>query len=306
MKSHLKPLREFFGDMRAVTVDEIRVQEFASLRLSKGKQNSTVNRSLQLLKQAYRVSNFPCAFANLSLLDESGNVRTGKFSPEEVARLLVLLPQYLADVAEFAYETGARAGEILKLRWAYVRGGAIVVPAADTKNRKPRIIEITKKVSEVISRRWRACVPSCELIFHNEGHAIADYRRAWHTACVLSGLGRFLCRACRDEKGRCKFVLDAGRKCPNCGKKWENPKYEGRIMHDFRRTAAHEMWKSGSTKEECMEVTGHKTAAMFLRYADVFSEDERRAIQRKVQGRRNAWREEQTPPAAIPTRGLAN
>jgi len=77
-------------------------------------------------------------------------------------------------------------------------------------------------------------------------------------------------------------------------------------MHDFRRTAAHEMWKSGSTKEECMEVTGHKTAAMFLRYADIFSEDERRAIQRKVQGRRNAWREEQTPPAAIPTRGLAN
>jgi hypothetical protein len=34
-------------------------------------------------------------------------------------------------------------------------------------------------------------------------------------------------------------------------------------MHDFRRTAAHEMWKSGSTKEECMEVTGHKTAAIF-------------------------------------------
>src|ERR1700747_1955013 len=43
MKSHLKPLREFFGDMRAVTVDEIRVQEFVSLLLSKGKQNSTVN-----------------------------------------------------------------------------------------------------------------------------------------------------------------------------------------------------------------------------------------------------------------------
>jgi len=171
MKSHLKRLREFFGDMRAVVVDEIRVQEFVSLLLSKGKQNSTVNRSLQLLKQAYRVSNFPCAFGNFSLLDESVNIRRGRFTPEEVARLLMFLPQYLADVAEFAYETGARIGEILKLRWAYVRGGAIAVPAGDAKNRKPRIIEITKKVSEVISRRRRACVPSCDLIFHNEGHA---------------------------------------------------------------------------------------------------------------------------------------
>lgn len=52
MKSHLKPLRGFFGDMRAVTIDEIKVHEFVSLLLSKGRQNSTVNRSLQLLKQA--------------------------------------------------------------------------------------------------------------------------------------------------------------------------------------------------------------------------------------------------------------
>jgi integrase len=45
-------------------------------------------------------------------------------------------------MAEFAYETGARAGEILKLRWTYVRGDAIEVPATETKNRKPRSIVI--------------------------------------------------------------------------------------------------------------------------------------------------------------------
>ena len=77
-------------------------------------------------------------------------------------------------------------------------------------------------------------------------------------------------------------------------------------MHDFRRTAAHEMWKSGSTKEECMEVTGHKTAAMFLRYADVFSEDERRAVQRKVQERRRLWREEQIATTMAQTGAFTN
>jgi len=70
----------------------------------------------------------------------------------------------------------------------------------------------------------------------------------------------------------------------------EVPKYEGRIKHDFRRSAAHEMWRARSTVDEFMEVTGHATAAMFKRYADLFSEDERRTTQRKVQERRRLWR----------------
>ncbi len=306
MKSQLKPLRDFFGDMRAVAIDESRVQEFVSLLLSKHKQNATVNRSLQLLKQAYKLSKLPCAFNTLSLLDETANVRKGKFSQAEVTRLLIALPKYLADVAEFAYETGARAGEILKLRWGYVQGDAIEVPATDTKNRKPRSIVITDDLSAIIARRRKARVPGCDLIFHNEGHAIRDYRKAWYSACVLNGLGRFLCRTCRDEKGKCDSVLEADRKCPKCSKKWDVPKYEGRIMHDFRRSAAHEMWRAGSTVEECMEVTGHATVAMFKRYADLFSEDERRAMQRKVQERRHLWREEQIATAMVPTRALAN
>jgi len=306
MKSHLKPLRGFFGNMRAVAIDEDKVQEFVRLLLSKGKQNSTINRSLQLLRQSFRVSKLPCTFVNLPLLDETGNVRKGKFTRAEVKELLIALPKYLADVAEFAYETGARAGEILKLRWNYVQGDAIVVPATDTKNRRPHSIVITNEVSEIIVRRLKARLPSCDLIFHKEGHAIKDYRKAWHSACVLSGLGRFLCRTCRDEKGKCGSVLDADRRCPKCSQKSENPKYEGRIMHDFRRSAAHEMWRAGSSVEECMEVTGHTTAAMFKRYADLFSENERRAMQRKVQDRRHVWRDEQIAKAKVPTRALAH
>jgi integrase len=166
MKSHLRPLRDFFGNMRAVAIDEDKVQEFVRLLLSRGKQNSTINRSLQLLRQSFRVSKLPSAFTNLSLLDETGNVRKGKFTPAEVKELLIALPEYLADVSEFAYETGARAGEVLKLRWSYVQGDAIEVPAIDTKNRKPRSIVITDKVSEIIIRRVKARLLSCDLIFH--------------------------------------------------------------------------------------------------------------------------------------------
>jgi len=53
-----------------------------------------------------------------------------------------------------------------------------------------------------------------------------------------------------------------------------------------------------------MEVTGHETSAMFKRYADLFSEDERRARQREVQQRRREWRKAQLDNVLVmPTAG---
>jgi integrase len=292
MKSHLKRVRDYFGEMRAVNVDGEKVQEFVSSTIARGKQNATVNRSLQLLGQAYKISRVPCGF-QLSLLDESQNVRKGKFTPEEAVRVAISLPAYLSDVARFAYESGARVGEILKMRWGYVQGEVIAVPAADTKSRTARSIEITPALEEIIERRRKARAVKCDLIFHNSGSPIVDYRKAWHSGCVLNGLGLFYCRSCRNDQGKLDSVLDAKRTCERCGKRWDVPKYVGRIMHDFRRSASYEMWRSGSTIEECMEVTGHKTPAMFKRYADLFTEDERRATRRKVQEQRIRWRDEQ-------------
>jgi len=64
-----------------------------------------------------------------------------------------------------------------------------------------------------------------------------------------------------------------------------SPNTRAGSSNDFRRSAAHEMWRHGLLSI-VMEVTGHATAAMFKRYADLFSEDERRTTQRKVQERR--------------------
>jgi hypothetical protein len=47
--------------------------------------------------------------------------------------------------------------------------------------------------------------------------------------------------------------------------------------------AAHEVWKAGSSVDDCMKITGHKTSSMFKRYADLFSDEEKRAQQRAVQ-----------------------
>jgi hypothetical protein len=53
MISHLKPLREFFGTFRAIQVGSRDVDAFKSKLKTEKKANTTVNRSLQLLSQAY-------------------------------------------------------------------------------------------------------------------------------------------------------------------------------------------------------------------------------------------------------------
>jgi len=66
---------------------------------------------------------------------------------------------------------------------------AVHVPAQITKTRKARIISLTPELEEIIERRRKARVTDCDLIFHRAGEAIVDYRKAWHSACVINGLG---------------------------------------------------------------------------------------------------------------------
>jgi hypothetical protein len=52
----------------------------------------------------------------------------------------------------------------------------------------------------------------------------------------------------------------------------------------------HEAWKAGSSVDDCMKITGHKTSSMFKRYADLFSDEEKRTQQRAVQSKRREWK----------------
>ena len=66
--------------------------------------------------------------------------------------------------------------------------------------------------------------------------------------------------------------------CSHC----RNPKlkYVGRIFHDFRRSAARDMIRSGVPQRIAMDVTGHKTQSMFQRYNITDTDDLRDALRR--------------------------
>jgi integrase len=63
----------------------------------------------------------------------------------------------------------------------------------------------------------------------------------------------------------------AGRPIRSYGKAWkaacEDAEVAGRLVHDLRRTAVRNLERAGVSRSVAMKLTGHKTEAVYRRYA---------------------------------------
>jgi len=212
----------------------------------------------------------------------------------------------------WGYRVGMRKRQIDALLWEDQdhEGDVIRSRAENVKTRRAHSIELDGDLKELIERRRVArqitrpdgTVMLARYIFHRGGQPIGDFRKAWQTACVMAGLGKFLCRDC-------EVTLEAGRKCPRCGQRWtkkRQPKYVGRLFHDFRRTAVRDMVRAGVPETVAMSISGHSTRSMFQRYDITDGRDQRealRAVKAYREQRAEAEREKPAPTHA-PSKGI--
>jgi integrase len=245
-KSQFKRVRADFGYVRALTLTEEDVDKYIIERQDRGDAKASINRTTQLLKQAYKFAKLPAP--DITRLDESGNERRGFFSELEVRRVMSSLDSDLADLVLFGWLTGMRKGEIASLRWEDVTGDEIRLRAENAKTGEPRTIPFEGELADLIERRKKArqfkvkdAVAVSPFIFHRGGEPIREFRKSWRTACRLAGL-------------------------------------QGRIFHDLRRSAARNMLTAGVPQAIAMAITGHKTDSMFRRYAIVAQNNIRAAL----------------------------
>ncbi len=256
----LHHLRDYFGGMKAKNITPDRVRAYVVWRkkqqthYNRPPTNATINRELSALKrmftlgsQADRVRAVPY----ISHLKEN-NVRTGFFSHYEYLRLRDALPDYLRPVVAFAYYTGMRKSEILRLVWSQVdlQEGTVRLEAGTTKNDDARTVALPSDLWDELKNQ-RALRDKeflgCKFVFfnHKTGKQIKDYRDAWDKATGEVGL-------------------------------------DGRLFHDFRRTGVRNLLRAGVPERVAMAISGHKTRTVFDRYNIVDERDIREASE-KVQ-----------------------
>ncbi len=208
----------------------------------------------------------------IPMLRES-NVRKGFFEHEEYTALRRELPSYLRPVLTFGYYTGARLGEVLRLRWSQVNlnSRTVYLEPGTTKNDQPRTIPLTGELYETLKMQKEMrdlTFPHCEHAFFRRGREIRSFHRAWQSALNRAGI-------------------------------------ESKLFHDLRRTAVRNMVRAGVPERVAMVISGHKTRSVFDRYNIVAERDLHDAARRLENHLGNSTTHLNAPADGLSTLGLA-
>jgi len=279
-------LENFFHGYRVVDITSSEITKYINYRKEYKAANATINRELAALKRMLnigakatpvKVDRVP----HIQKLPED-NIKQGFFEHEDFYSFLANMPCYMKGIVSFAYWTGWRKGQIRKLKWSMVniKERIISVPGTITKNKKPHTIYLNDPLLEVIKERRSQTRLDCPYVFHLDGRQIANFRREWNTACRKTGLGY-------------------GYRLSNeYAEEWERKNLRpGPTIHDFRRTAARNLIRSGVTENVAMKITGHKTRAIFDRYDIVTPDDLKMAAElqaQKINGYKNGYNSEKS------------
>jgi integrase len=253
MREAVANLAQYFAGRRALQITTATLTDYQHWRVEKAAL-ATAAYELACLKRAFtlavdqglipRAPKFPTLTVS--------NARQGFFEAAEFGKVVAELPDYFAPVARFGYYTGWRLGEIVGLTWDRVdfAAGVIRLDVRGTKNDDgrvlpvdalPALLDLLKRqrgYTDVIETVEGHVVP---FVFHRGGKQLKDNYTAWRAACKRAGLA-------------------------------------GRLFHDFRRTAVRNLERAGVSRSVAMRITGHRTEAVYRRYAIVNEADIREGV----------------------------
>ena len=239
--THLKEFFDTWAKARVITSD--RISAYQAQRLEQRAKPATVNYELAVLRRAFRLGGRAgkvAACPEIQMLHVE-NARKGFFEQEQYRAVVKHLPEYLRPLAAIAYITGWRAmSELLSRQWRHVdlAKGWLRLDPGESKNGEGREFPFTPDMRSVLEtpretirtiEREQACVIPWVFV-QADGSRIRDFRWAWRNACTKAGV-------------------------------------PGRLVHDFRRTAVRNLERAGVPRSAAMKLTGHKTEAVYRRYA---------------------------------------
>lgn len=252
IRLHLLPA---FGGRTLAAVTTAEVRAFSARRLDAGAAPAEINRELAIVKRAFRLAvadeKYHGRVPKIPMLQEH-NIRKGFFDDAMIDAVEKHLPPALRPVVRFAYVTGWRVqSEILPLEWRHVdrQANEARLEPGTTKNLAGRVFPFTDTIAQLIEALWaehEALTKAgkiCPFVFQRRGRRIRSFRKAWADACKAAG-------------------------------------HPGMLVHDLRRSAVRNMERRGLSRSVAMQLTGHKTEAVYRRYAITSEADLREGVAR--------------------------
>jgi integrase len=253
-KCCLNQVRKFFPHDTLLEISD-KIEKYQDHRLNVCKaQRSTINRECAYLRRGFRLLQKAKRISAVPVIQmlEGENVREGFLGVADFAATLAeIRNEDTRDIVAFLYNCGWRSGEAKKLEWSRVNTTDWVVslPRKNSKNKKPRTLVLVGELKEIFERRLAKRLPECPFVFHRGGLPIKAFREAFKSAARRAGL-------------------------------------DGIVPHDMRRSGVRNLRRAGNDERECMEITGHRTRAIFDRYDIVDEDDQRRALERQEEYKR--------------------
>jgi integrase len=229
-----KHLRPHFGLKRAKEVTTALIRNYIRSRVSKAAE-ATINKELAFLRRGFHLGlkNDPPLVERIPYFPmfHLDNEREGIVSYEHYRQVRDSLPSYARIALVIGYHTGARKGEIRKIRIDRIdfNAGRIELAKKTTKNKTARYLPIYGDMRAELDMALSLGKPSCPFLIQDNGVLVFDWEKSWRTACKAAGI-------------------------------------EGSLFHDLRRTALTNMIEAGFSEKEAMEISGHKTRYVFDRY----------------------------------------
>jgi integrase len=229
------------------------VTRYTVARQAEGASNATINRELAVLGRMLKLAYENGKLARLPLIRKLKEAapRQGFFEPEQYEAVRRHLPADLQTAIAIEYAYGWRnKSEVLSLerRHLDLGAGTLRLDPGMTKNGEGRVCYLTGELKaslavqvervKALEKRLGRIIPFLfpHLKGRHAGQRIQDFRKAWATACRKAGV-------------------------------------PGRLRHDFRRTAVRNMERQGVPRSVATKLTGHKTEAVYRRYAIVSDAD---------------------------------
>ena len=188
LASDIVQLRLLMPSIGSMPLDRLHVgilQTWVQARRRAGKAVSTINHGLKIVRRILKLAatewidehglTWLMSAPTIKLLPDNNARQPYPLSWSEQTALFRELPDYLAQMATFAVNTGCRDGEICRLRWDWkievpqLGTNVFIVPSEHVKNGEARLVVLNRVARAVVDAR-RGSHPT--YVFTYEGHPI--------------------------------------------------------------------------------------------------------------------------------------